>query len=139
MPPEGETQLTADERALVVAWVQTGADEARELETAALPAGAVRALAAPAATPSERPAPNGGGAAPASSAPPEPRELTPPSSVAASAPLGRSGGCAACVVAEHADAPSVAPWLAGVAGVTLILRRKAAKRPDIEASRLRSG
>jgi hypothetical protein len=138
MPPEGETQLTADEVALVAAWVQTGADEARELDTASLPAAALRTLAAPPAA-SERTAPNGS-PAPAS---PAPKAApggpgSPPSAVSDNTPQGRSGGCAACMVAEHRDAPAIAPWLAGAAGVTLVLRRRAVKRPDIHGG-LRSG
>ena len=57
--------------------------------------------------------------------------------VSATTPRGRSGGCAACIVAEHGDAPTAAPWLAGAAGVTLVLRRKAAARRQVEAPRLR--
>jgi mono/diheme cytochrome c family protein len=137
MPPDGETQLSADEIALVATWVRTGADEARSVELATLPAGAVRALAAPPAAPSEP-------AAPPPSAPPTraaaSAETRASAAIAAeNAPRGRSGGCAACVVAEHGGGSSIAPWLAGAAGVTLALRRKTATRPGNDGTRLRSG
>jgi hypothetical protein len=118
MPPEGEAQLSADDIALIVAWIDSGASESDALETAHLPAGAVRALAA------------------------QPRKDAGPArtgehALAESAP--RSGGCAACMVAERRAAPSAGPWLAGVVGASLLLRRATSKRLGGGPSSLRSG
>jgi len=106
MPPEGETQLSADDIALVVAWVERGASERGEVETRTLPGAAVRALAA-------RPPAN------APAAPAEEHR-------AAIAPR-RSGGCAACSIPERRRSPSAGPWLAGVVGAALLCRRAGAK------------
>jgi hypothetical protein len=118
MPPEGEAQLDPDDIALIVAWIEQGAGESDSIETATLPAPAVRALAAH--------PPEDAGPAPTGEHP-----------SAQNAP--RSGGCAACMVAERRASPNAAPWLAGVVVVSLLLRRAAAKRPERRPSPLRSG
>ncbi|HEV8549834.1 MAG TPA: c-type cytochrome domain-containing protein [Polyangiaceae bacterium] len=110
MPPEGEKPLTADEIALIHAWIERGASADASLVTASLPAAAVRALAT-------RPA-----------AKPEPAASTTerhenPAATAPAAP-GRSGGCAACRVAEEGEPPSLARWFGGAVAASAFLRRK---------------
>jgi hypothetical protein len=108
MPPEGETQLSADDIALVVAWVERGASENGEVEPRTLPGAAVRALAA-------HPPQNTPGARAELSGAPATR---------------RSGGCAACSIPERRRTPSAGPWLAGVAGAVLLCRRAGTKPQD---------
>jgi MYXO-CTERM domain-containing protein len=108
MPPEGEVQLSADEIALIRAWVEGGASERGQVDVARLPAGAVRAIAAHPPEPPERAASPAG-------------KLL----VAQTTPQRRSGGCAACAVADDAHAPNLGPWLAGIAaGGVLAARRR---------------
>jgi len=106
MPPEGEKQLSPDDIALVVAWVEHGASERTEIEPATLPGAAVRSLAAHPLESSSR--------APAE----EPR---------AAQSTQRSGGCAACSIPEPRSAPSGETWFAGVLGAALLCRRAGTK------------
>jgi hypothetical protein len=105
MPPEGETQLSADDIALVVAWVERGASERGEVEPRSLPGAAVRALAAH-----------------------SPESATSVEELRAT--TGRSGGCAACSIPERRRTPSAGPWLAGVAGAVLLCRKAGTKPQD---------
>jgi hypothetical protein len=99
MPPAGNVDLTADEITLVTAWVAKDGTEHGEVEVAALPAGAVRAIAAhPPARASE--------------------------DVAKATPRAAGGGCGACAVSRRDAAGDLSAAAAAlVLGLGLLRRR----------------
>jgi hypothetical protein len=98
MPPEGSTELTADDIALVTAWVARDAGESSELELQTLPAAAVRAIAAH---------------------PPPTRSRD---TMASASPRAR-GGCGACIVSGRDAEPSFPGYAAGALMLGLTVRR----------------
>ncbi len=118
MPPSDERQLSANDIALVTAWVAAGAGASNAVALNGLPGPAVEAIAAH--PPSSSPA----AVAPAN-APPRTA-----SDVARATPPPRSAGCGACTFGAAASSPAdcVLPTLALVFALSARRRRAALAR-----------
>lgn len=125
MPPSDERQLSANDIALVTAWVAQGAGAADAVALNGLPGPAVEAIAA------HPPSSSPGAVAPAN-APPRAE-----SDVARASPPPQSAGCGACAFNGRDGAPtgSVLATLALIFGVSA--RRRTARRRRSSKSGLR--